>query len=439
MDVKKLDPRAYLTAIQDKLEIQKYLEAWSPSKLFGDCEFSSQMYNSYFGIEFTKVCCYENTHIPKRMMQCNGVEDDILGIILPKSNRDGIFIAKKRDNPEKFHYKSPEVHRAMDLFAHYPISFRFNGCKIMSWNVEGRCDSWYSKPMVEDRKTKMLEFIKKEYPDILCIQNFFVRKNMAYSATATVSKELESLIRVLPKSRVRMYKHFYDGYTDVILVKPELIGASTNSTMDEPDGIKPVFVQRYNDQNKKMTILEIKNKPKENIPTAKEEKEEEEKEKAKREEEGKGKVKVKEEVKEKEKETDAPLKRLPFYIVNVHLKTPKTITSNHELELAELLAQLNRMDKFNTLPAVLIGTFNRDNAEELLTKSRKLSMRGGKIKRSSMSSRRLKSAKVSRVAGLVKQVKQVKHVKQAGRLSRVPSSRIPGRSQTRKSYKMRLV
>lgn len=95
MDVTKLDPRTYLTTLKERLNPQKYILDVL-SKLVEPCDFSSQLYNSYFGIEFTKVCCTENTHIPKRMMQCNSIEDDILGVVLPKSNRDGIFIADRK-------------------------------------------------------------------------------------------------------------------------------------------------------------------------------------------------------------------------------------------------------------------------------------------------------------------------------------------------------
>jgi hypothetical protein len=373
---------------------QTYLDELKKAipELFQECKKTSELFNSYFSMEFKKICCTETTHYPKRMMQCNGLEDDLLAVVLPESNRDGIYIATKQDNKVPYKAESPIVHRDMDVFAHYPLSFVFNGCKILSWNVEGRCDTPYSRSFRIQRKTRMLQFLESQKPDVVCIQNFFVRKTMS-NYTSNSYKIREELKDFLTKKNKVIYQHFNEG-SDVILVKTQFLEKTVTKIrgFEEVVDVKATIVPRYNDTSKRTSILYIKNNPVEHTIRG-------------------------------EQYTTHP-GQLPFYVVNMHLKTPKT-TSTHEFEVAEILAQLNRLEHFDKVPAVLIGTFNRDNAEEVLTKARtRMYMRGGNISSYTMRSKSVKASK--------------------GRL-RVPSSRSPGsrhgsRSpKTRKLYKRRLV
>jgi len=311
-----------------------------------DCKKTSAMFNSYFSIEFKKICCTEITHYPSKMMQCNGIEDDLLGITLPPSNRDGIFIATKQDSDVKYTVEGTHVHRDMDVFAHYPITCTFNGCKLLSWNVEGRCDTPYSRAFRTQRKNEMIQFMESQKPDVMCIQNFFLRKSMA-SFTSNSYKIQDELSAILKKKNKVIYLYFNEG-TDVILVKPEFLEKKETRNYDD---VKVTIVPRYNDTSKRTSLLYIK-----------------------------------------KLETYLPeLKSPPFYVVNMHLKTPKSSTSTHEYEMAEILSQLNRMEHFGKVPAVLIGTFNRDDAEDVLSKARLRSyMRGGRFKPS-------KTRKVRRV------------------------------------------
>lgn len=364
---------------------QTYLDQLKKAipELFQECKKTSELFNSYFSIEFKKICCTETTHYPSRMMQCNGLEDDLLSIVLPPSNRDGIFIATQQDNKVPYVAESPQVHRDMDVFAHYPISFKFNHCKIVSWNVEGRCDTPYSRSFKNQRHNRMIQFLESQKPDVVCIQNFFVRKNIS-NYTSNSYKIQDELKDFLTKKSKVVYRHFNEG-SDVILVRPTFLDKVERGEME----VKATIVPRFNDSVKRTSILYIKNNPQEH-PV----------------------LRTEQPYTTKEEQT-------PFYVVNMHLKTPKTSTSTHEFEVAEILAQLNRLEHFNKVPVVLIGTFNRDNAEEVLTKARMRSyMRGGNI--SAYTMRRSKSVKASRASGRL----------------RVPS---PRSSKTRKVYKRRLV
>jgi exonuclease III len=370
---------------------QTYLDQLKKAipELFQECTKTSELFNSYFSIEFKKICCTETTHYPSRMMQCNGLEDDLLAVVLPQSNRDGIFIATKQGNPVKYISERPQVHRDIDVFAHYPLSYHFNQCKIISWNVEGRCDTPYSRSFRTQRKNSMIQFLESQNPDVVCIQNFFVRKTMS-NYTSNSYKIQEELKDFLRKKNKILYRHFNEG-SDVILVKNQFLEKPEQTRRDEIE-VKATIVPRFNDTSKRTTILYIKNNPSEHSLV-------------------------------RGDQYSTLEGQTPFYVVNMHLKTPKTSTSTHEFEVAEILAQLNRLEHFDKVPAVLIGTFNRDNAEEVLTKARMRSyMRGGNISAYTM---RSKSVKVSRASGRL----------------RVPSSRSPGprNPKTRKLYKRRLV
>lgn len=367
---------------------QTYLDQLKKAipELFQECKKTSELFNSYFSMEFKKICCTETTHYPSRMMQCNGLEDDLLAVVLPQSNRDGIFIATKQGNPVKYTSESPQVHRDMEVFAHYPLSFKFNQCKIISWNVEGRCDTPYSRSFRTQRKNSMIQFLESQKPDVVCIQNFFVRKTMS-NYTSNSYKIQEELKDFLKKKNKVIYRHFNEG-SDVILVKTQFL---EKSEQRQEIDVKATIVPRFNDTSKRTSILYIKNNPSEHSVL-------------------------------RGDQYSTLEGQLPFYVVNMHLKTPKTSTSTHEFEVADILAQLNRLEHFDNVPAVLIGTFNRDNAEEVLTKARMRSyMRGGNI--SAYTMRRSKSVKASRASGRL----------------RVPSPRSPHRLKTRKVYKRRLV
>lgn len=296
------------------MNVEKIKQLWAMGKdLFAPCPFTGFI-NTYFSIGFNRICCFQTTHYPSRMMQCNSLEDDLLGVILPESIRDHIYLAKT----SKVESIPPKVSESkvhdVKLFANYPISCKVGKLTILSWNVDGKCDSSYSSGQIKVRRDKMIDVIKKINPDICCIQNFFMRNyvNNRFTNTNVVERLLEGL----------SYKVIYDNYTDVILVKRSVYKTRTT-----------IVVPRYNDPKKKTTITYI----------------------------------------------DA---EIPFYVVNVHLRTIKGV-STHEMEMAEVLDQLNQAEEFKAgASALFIGTFNDDMPDEVLRKARKYKfMRGGKTRK----------------------------------------------------------
>jgi hypothetical protein len=296
------------------MNVEKIKQLWAMgNELLAPCPFTGFI-NTYFSIGFNRICCFKTTHYPTRMMQCNSLEDDLLGVILPESIRDQIYLAKSSKVESIPPVVSESKVHDIKLFANYPISCKIGNVTVLSWNVNGRCDSRYSEGQITPRRDNMIEVVKKINPDIWCIQNFYMRSKVdnRFTTTDTVERILSSL----PK-----YKVVYDKYTDVILVKSNLFIKTK------------MVISRYNDAKKKTTILYIADK-------------------------------------------------IPFYVVNVHLRTIKGV-STHEMEMAEVLDQLNQAEKFKAgASALFIGTFNDDTPDEVLKKARKYKfMRGGKTRK----------------------------------------------------------
>lgn len=287
------------------------------------CRFKD-IVNLHFSLDVEKLSTNELTHFPLKMMQCNGLEDDVLGAILPDSTRDGIFVVKKQNTllTPSIKVTDVKVHN-IKLFAHAAMTCKVGNLTVMTWNLDGRCDSKYSKSQQESRKLKMFQFLNSIKPDILCIQNYYLRKN---ARNTSIEYDLRPFTGDSWISRSK-YKVFPDGYTDAIVVKNELVSKYYSS---------PITVPRYGDSNKLNTILFINSIP-------------------------------------------------PFYIVNVHLSTPKKAVSTHQIELNHILMQLNEEDFFvDGVPALWIGSFNRDNAEELFIKAerQKYTRKGGRSNKS---------------------------------------------------------
>lgn len=278
------------------------------------CQFMG-FTNTFFKINFTKACCSTPTHDPPRMMQCNSLEDDLLGTLLQPSTRDDIFVAKK-DTKASLVVKDVTIHD-IKLFAHFPVVCKVDGLTLLTWNLEGGCDSPYSKGQYKSNMSKMMQFIQSENPDIWCIQNFFLRKSF----------HSESTIREHLKPWVNNYSIFFDGYTDVIVIKTELIEMVKDKKTYKN---KPILLSRYNDLQKKTMILYVNH-------------------------------------------------TTPFYIVNIHLKTQKTEASTHEMEMVDILTQLNQEKAFmEGAPAIMMGTFNQSDPETLLVNVQKRRyIRGG--------------------------------------------------------------
>lgn len=298
-------------------EKSKQLLEWG-KQLAMPCSFTG-FTNTFFKINFTKECCSTPTHDPPRMMQCNSFEDDLLGTLLPSSTRDDIFIAAKTTS--KITVKDVQVHD-LKLFAHFPITCKIDDLTLLTWNLEGACDSTYSRGLYKSRLSQMLQFVKKTNPDIWCIQNFFLRKSRISKSVYDITYALRSWL-----NENNTYSVLFDEYTNAIIIRSKLIdvvvGKKTYTN-------KPILVSRYNDFQKKTMILYVNH-------------------------------------------------TIPFYIVNIHLRTQKTEKSTHDMEMVEILSQLNQEQTFiDGAPAVLMGTFNQPDPETLLVNVQKRRyMRGG--------------------------------------------------------------
>jgi endonuclease/exonuclease/phosphatase family metal-dependent hydrolase len=284
------------------------------------CSFTG-FTNTFFKINFTKMCCSTITHDPPRMMQCTSLEDDLLGALLPSSTRDDIFVATK--STTKLTVTDVQVHD-IKLFAHFPVTCKLDDLTLLTWNLEGACNSSYSNGLYKSRLSQMMQFVKKQNPDIWCIQNFFLRKHRG--STYDFERPLRSLLNDSDEK----YTLFFDEYTNGIVIKRKLVDIVKDKKIYTN---KAILVSRYNDFQKKTMILYVNHST-------------------------------------------------PFYIVNIHLRTQKTEKSTHDMEMVEILSQLNQEKAFLTgTPAVMMGTFNQPDPETLLTNVQKRSYRRGGTRR----------------------------------------------------------
>ena len=311
------------------------LSAW---KKFTDkfaCDFKGDAINPYFQIAFKKHCCEEITQRPTKLMMCEDLETDLLGTILPNATMDGIFtVWSLRQTPAKtadaksvpavkkviFKVENVKVHSEIKIYDHVPISCTVNGLRILSWNMSGRCNPQYNKGQHEARIKNAKMFLEKEENvfDIWCIQNFNSRKRTSgYSIDSEVFRMMPSESKSSFQSSYSYNTKFeviYDGYTDAIVLRKALI---------DPKKKIAQVIPRYNDSSKKVSVFYIKN------------------------------------------DTGNP-----FYLANIHLKSPKKGKPNHDMEMANILDTMNKSNCFET-GAVFIGSFNRTNPEMLLAKTKK--------------------------------------------------------------------
>jgi hypothetical protein len=301
------------------------LSAWNKFAAKFSCNLKGDFINPNFQIAFKKHCCEEITQRPTKLMMCEDVETDLLGTILPNATMDGIFTVWSLQKEITFKVEKVRVHSDIKIYDHLPISCVINGLRILSWNMSGRCNPQYNKGQHEARIKNAKMFLEKEENafDIWCIQNFHSRKRIS---GAPIDSEIFRMLPSDSKSKDdyyyqsfassynKSYTVVYDGFTDAMVIRKELI---------DPKNRIAQVIPRYNDSSKKVSVFYIKN-----------------------------------------------TKGDPFYMVNIHLKSPKRGKPNHDMELANILETMNKSNCFET-GAVFIGSFNRTNPEVLLSKTKK--------------------------------------------------------------------
>lgn len=299
------------------------LSAWKKFSEKFSCKTSGDFINPHFQIAFKKHCCEEITQRPTKLMMCEDLETDLLGTVLPNATMDGIFTVWSLGKTVDFKVEDTKVHSDIKIYDHVPISCKVNGLRILSWNMSGRCNPQYNKGQHEARIKNAKFFLEKEENDfdIWCIQNFNSRKRISGSIDSEVFRMLPSESKSNNYYQSSYYSSYsskfeviYDGFTDAMVVRKSLI---------DPKKRIAQVIPRYNDSSKKVSVFYIKND-----------------------------------------------KGDPFYLTNIHLKSPKRGKPNHDMELANILDMMNKSNFFET-GAVFIGSFNRTNPEMLLAKTKK--------------------------------------------------------------------
>jgi hypothetical protein len=298
------------------------LSAWKKFSEKFSCNFKGDFINPHFQVAFKKHCCDEITQRPTKLMMCEDVETDLLGTILPNATMDDIFTVWSLKKDVNFQVENPKVHSDVKIYDHVPISCTVNGLRILSWNMSGRCNPQYNKGQYEARIKNAKLFLEKEENtfDIWCIQNFHSRKR---TSGMSIDSEIFRMMPSESKSKDsyyyssfynRTFEVIYDGFTDAMVIRRSLI---------DPKKRVAQVIPRYNDSSKKVSVFYIKND-----------------------------------------------KGNPFYLTNIHLKSPTKGKPNHDMELANIMDTMNKSNCFET-GAVFIGSFNRTNPEMLLAKTKK--------------------------------------------------------------------
>lgn len=289
-------------------------------KAFQPCEETGEIVNSNFSIAFKKYCCNKKTQFPSKLMMCEDVETDLLGVVLPNAVMDGIFTGHSINKiPPRV--SEIKVHDDARIYDHVPISCTVNGIRVISWNMSGMCNEKYFKAQYDSRWASAIDFLKENKFDVLCIQNLYARNRVESESymKSRVNRLLgikDSYYTYYQKEDSNEFTILYDKYTDVVVVRTKLI-----------DKTKPEHrVSRYLDDFKKISMVYINAES-------------------------------------------------PFYLVNVHLKTPKKSQHAHDMEVASLLDYMNTKSMFET-GVVLIGSFNQNHPETILAKTRRVSKYG---------------------------------------------------------------
>jgi hypothetical protein len=155
-------------------------------------------------------CCTNNTHYPHKMKSCESIQHTIASYLGNDSSIDHIItIEQKKDsiditNAEVLNY----------LFTdHKPIFCIINSIPVLSWNIEGLCDSHLTEKRTQQIKDTLLS-LHNQYPNIIFLFQEVFLKHM------TKKELIIERLRNLFHHTDYIYKS--DGFTNGVIIPKHL-------------------------------------------------------------------------------------------------------------------------------------------------------------------------------------------------------------------------
>jgi endonuclease/exonuclease/phosphatase family metal-dependent hydrolase len=222
------------------------------------------------------------------------------------------------------------------IYDHSPIQCQVHGVTLFSWNLEGLCDQNYDPASHDERWLRMTAFIQQlnPFPDVFCFQELFLRSNMPVLADRK-NKAFQNMELMLGPQKDD-FIYVYDDFTGGTLVRKKYaqspavvvdVGADLPEDKEkekEEEDLEMKQIARYNDQNKKCTVVRVFYAPNQS-----------------------------------------------FYVVNVHLKAVQMSYNGraiHRKEVANLLAHLTAEMETGV---VFMGDHNTVDSETIYTAGRR--------------------------------------------------------------------
>jgi hypothetical protein len=156
-------------------------------------------------------CCSKNTHFPKQMKSCESISHTIASYIGNQSPIDHIIsIEKKKDS---IHITHVEVLPYL-ITDHKPIFCIINDIPVLSWNIEGLCNSHLTIKRTQQIK-HILSSLHQQYPNIIFLfQEIYLKSD--------IKQKIDSIPRLKHLFNHDDYTYKSDGYTSGIIVPKHL-------------------------------------------------------------------------------------------------------------------------------------------------------------------------------------------------------------------------
>jgi hypothetical protein len=156
-------------------------------------------------------CCSKNTHFPHKMKSCESIPHTIASYLASDSPIDHIIsIEKNKDTLDISHIKVlPYL-----ITDHKPIFCIINDIPILSWNIEGLCNSKLTTERTDKIKDILLQ-LHETYPNIIFLfQEVYLKTQ--------IKNKLSSIDRLKDLFNHPDYIYTSDGYTSGVIIPKKL-------------------------------------------------------------------------------------------------------------------------------------------------------------------------------------------------------------------------
>ena len=154
-----------------------------------------------------KYCCDKNTHYASKMKNCESTLHTVAGHISSNNSIDHIFTLETNPSMVVTHEKVVNVL----ITDHKPVFCIINNIPILSWNLEGLCNTPEETGERLHAIQKVLSHMQKKHPSIIFMFQELFLKHAQFNYTMGIDR-LHSLF---DNSE---YSYIYDEYTGGIII-----------------------------------------------------------------------------------------------------------------------------------------------------------------------------------------------------------------------------